>query len=154
MRPQCLTSVIRHEYGVVNGARSGARVIQIGITKTMLKIKHSVLPSPIHGIGLFAAEFIPSGSVIFEEEEWLTARYPESVVDQMPADTRDFIIFYGYLRDGVYRLSIDADRFINHSDLPNTVESADNRYTFARRDIQSGEEITADYNSFCDNKWP
>jgi SET domain-containing protein len=120
----------------------------------MLKVNTYLSASSIHGIGVFAMEAIPSGSVIFAEETYFTNRYPVELVDSMPAAARNFIRGFGYLRDGVYKLSVDNDRFMNHSDTPNTRESADNLYTFAVRDIRADEEITADYNAFCDNKWP
>jgi hypothetical protein len=78
---------------------------------------------------------------------------PAGVVAGMNPLQRDFVRTFAYLRDGMYRLSADNDRFLNHSDDPNTEESDDNLYTFARRDIESGEEITVRYSDFCDNDW-
>ena len=36
----------------------------------MLKVKTYVGPSTIEGVGLFAAEFIPAGTLIFQEDEY------------------------------------------------------------------------------------
>ena len=86
--------------------------------------------SPIHGKGLFAKTFIPSGTLI-------------GVVQGRPTTT-----------DGDHVLWIDDHtgfqvqcilRYINHSDTPNAVYY-DNLDVCAMRDIMAGEEITHNYD--------
>jgi SET domain-containing protein len=112
----------------------------------MLKVKTKVDKSQIHVLGLFAEDFIPKGSLIFEEDiftlkiDWFTFEYMSEI-------ERDFIDHYCYCRDNIWRCSVDNDRFMNHSDSPNTYE--DGPYTYASKDINPGEEITCNYHSLC-----
>ncbi len=90
-----------------------------------------VADSPIHGRGLFASTFIPSGTLI-------------GVAQGEPTDT-----------DGDHVLWLDEEcgfhvqcelRYINHSDSPNAAYY-DNLEVCAMRDIQAGEEITHHYGA-------
>jgi len=85
---------------------------------------------------LFTSKEIKKGEIIWtyrkEDEIILTAEQFEK--------TEHFTYFW----NGRYRLSIDIDRFENHSCNPNT-ESFDAKTDVASRDISVGEEITYDY---------
>jgi len=85
--------------------------------------------SPIHGKGLFAKSFIPSGTVI-------------GVVQGSPAtDNGDHVLWL----DENHGIQVQCDlRYINHSDAPNAVYY-DSLEVCAIRDIHAGEEITHDY---------
>jgi SET domain-containing protein len=58
---------------------------------------------------------------------------------------------YGYSVKGLYYLSIDNDRFINHSEIPNVRETADP--TYAIRDIEENEELLTDYRTLNMLDW-
>lgn len=113
----------------------------------MLKVKTILKQSEIHGIGLFADEFIPKGTLIFEEDEF-TVKFNNEEVQNFTEKKVEFIKKYCYLRDDVWYCSMDNDRFTNHSNIPNTYETE--TFTFAAKDIQPGEEITTNYQSICD----
>lgn len=115
----------------------------------MLLVKTTVGQSAIHGLGLFAAEFIPAGTVVFTEESIFTRRILECEYENMPQLQKDFLDFYGYRVGGVIKVSLDNDRFANHSNDPNCLE-LDRWTTVAARDIEVGEEITANYCHFDD----
>jgi len=83
-------------------------------------VKTEVRPSPIHGNGCFAAEFIPEGKTVWCHIERL---------EKSPIHLCDFC---------------DDARFINHSFDPNTGPSPFGE-TIALRDIRAGEEITENY---------
>lgn len=117
----------------------------------MMRFKTYLAPSPIHGIGVFAAEPIPSGSIVFEEDDLFTLQIPAERVPTLPPMQQEFIRMYAYLEGATYKLSVDNDRFTNHSDEPNTETPFGVPYLYALRDIQVGEEITARYSDFCDN---
>ena len=88
-----------------------------------------VAPSPIHGLGLFAAAFIPRDSVIGHLRGQACSR-PGDYVLWLSADE-------GF--------EVDGDlRYINHSDSPNACYY-DDLSVVALRDILPGEEITHDY---------
>ena len=89
-----------------------------------------VAASGIHGNGLFAAIFIPRGTII----GWLNGR---PCVNDGPhvlwiSDTEGIEVFCDF-------------RYINHADAPNACYY-DDLSVVALRDIEPGEEITHDYS--------
>lgn len=107
-------------------------------------IKESSIPGA--GVGLFAAEFIPAGAKIFEEGGF-TVRFSPEDFQKLPKLQQDFILTYGYIHSEDFCVSLDNDRFINHSENPNTREEPNEEpdSTYAVCDIQPGEEIFTDY---------
>mgnify|MGYP000255157863 CR=1 FL=1 len=106
----------------------------------MLLVRTKLGISKIHGIGLFADEFIRQGTIIFKEDDF-TKKITKEEVEFLPPTQRNFIKTYSYFRDGFYRLSL----FMNHSDTPNTIDIDD--LTIANYDINIGEEITCNYKN-------
>lgn len=87
--------------------------------------------SSIHGKGLFAKSFIPSGTVI-------------GVAQGSPTtDNGDHVLWLD--ENSGFHVQCDL-RYINHSDTPNATYY-DNLEVCAIRDIQAGEEITHDYGA-------
>lgn len=116
----------------------------------MLKVKTKLGISNIHGIGLFADEFIPKGAMIFVEDEF-TKILTVDEYEKLEPIQKNFFKRYSYYKNDVYKCSLDNDRFMNHSDTPNTFDI--NEYTFAMYDINIGDEITCNYDDICDDNW-
>jgi SET domain-containing protein len=119
----------------------------------MLLVKTKLDKSQIHGIGLFADEFIPGGSVIWEMNDTIDLSLSRNEIELLSDTSRDQVLKYSYLdRDsGRYVFCGDDARFFNHSDLPNCIDVAEGPNggrTLARRDIYPGEELTCDYSLF------
>lgn len=116
-------------------------------------VKTKVLPSKIHGLGLFADEFIAKGTVIWQYHE-LDRKFTEAELAQLPNIARELIDNYCYHSDvdGTYVLCFDDARFINHSPNANTETRAlpdqPEGLEVAKRDIQPGEEIVCDCREF------
>lgn len=114
----------------------------------MLLVKTTLGPSTIHGIGLFAAEPIARGTVIWRFDECIDRRFNKAARDALPEPTRSFVATYSYperLGSDVHNLDGDNARFMNHSVAPNTDCEVD---TIASRDIAVGEELLCDYGQF------
>lgn len=112
----------------------------------MLLVKTKIDQSPIHGIGLFADEDIPKGTVVWEFDPLIDkAISPEDIKSLRPL-ARELIDTYAFYDNGKYVLCGDHARFTNHSDDPNLGSTPDT--SFALRDIKKGEEITDNYNSY------
>lgn len=121
----------------------------------MLLVKTEVRLSPIHGLGVFAAEFIPDGTVTWRYLDGFDQRLPESILSILSHPAKEQFLKYSYVdpTTGLYELCADDARFFNHSENPNTAgvptgEDAD----IATRDINVGEELTCDYRTF-DRDW-
>lgn len=112
----------------------------------MLLVKTYLDRSPIHGLGVFAAEFIAKGTKIWRFVEGFDRCYTPKQFARLPKPARDFLKDYGYRVDGEIIFTVDNDHYINHSDDPNTY--LHNGYAIARHSIRKGQEITNDYREF------
>jgi SET domain-containing protein len=113
----------------------------------MLKVQTYIDKSTIKGVGVFAAEKIPKGTLIWEFTDFVDIYYSKHVVENMKeGDVKTFLKKYCYLDEDSwqhYVLCVDNARFMNHSDDSNTENFE--RSTVAKRDIAIGEEITCNY---------
>ena len=112
----------------------------------MLLVKTYLAHSAIHGLGVFAGEFIRKGTKIWRFVEGFDRVYSPKEFARLPKPARDYIRFHGYRVDGEILLTADHDHHMNHSDNPNTFLKSG--YAIARRNIAKGEEITNDYREF------
>jgi len=112
----------------------------------MLLVKTYLDKSPIHGIGVFAAEDIRKGRKIWVFAEGYDRFYSLKQFAKLPRQARAFLKSYGYRVDGEVLFTVDNDRHINHSEQPNTYLR--DGYVLARVDIKKGTEITNDYREF------
>lgn len=114
----------------------------------MLRVPTYVAPSPIAGVGLFAATDILAGHVIWEFTEGVDWRITPTELLLFPEPFQSRLRHYLYQEDsGVYVLCGDNAKYMNHSDDPNC-DDAGGDYTVARRKIAAGEELTCDYRLF------
>ncbi len=117
----------------------------------MLLVKTKLSPSTIEGLGLFAAEPIVKGTMIWKYDDQLDRRMREQDREALPLIGQAFIDHFAYKnpRSGMYVLCGDDARFYNHCDSPNTKTTVDDEtgeyIDCATRDIREGEEITCDY---------
>ncbi len=118
----------------------------------MLLAAVELKPSAIHGLGLFAAVAMPSGTPVWSFVPGFDLELTEEFVAALPVMARDHVHWYGWWNSGRQRWILDADhaRFMNHSDTPNTgvPSGADSSVTVALRDISPGEELTCNYHAF------
>jgi SET domain-containing protein len=124
---------------------------------TMLLVKTKVAPSPVHGLGLFADQFIPQGTRIWEYDERVDSRFDEQRLIGLSDEEQEALLAHTYVnpRTGLYVYCGDNARYLNHSDNPNTDDVGFDEglvngegVTIAARDIQPGEEIFSNYRSF------
>jgi len=113
----------------------------------MLRVNTVLKESNISGIGLFANEFIPQGTLIFKYDPGFDSRFPEKLVVQM--GHKSFFDHYAVYdsKTECYHLALDNTRFINHSNEPNIKYDSNKLGSVALIDINIGEEITEDYKS-------
>lgn len=114
----------------------------------MLTVKTYIDNSTIHGIGLFAKEFITQGTLVWQLEKGFDIVLNKKEFDELPDNAKQSILFYGHYQEeeGGYVLCSDDARFFNHSTSPNCKSEIGK--TFAIKDINIGEEITDNYIEF------
>lgn len=116
----------------------------------MMLVKTSIRNSSIEGVGVFAEEFIPAGTVIWRLDERFDLFFSQAAVASFPPHMREYFNRYSYphmQREGLVVFELDNGRFMNHSDSPNTDFSQPD-IGVATADIRIGEEITCNYFEF------
>ena len=123
----------------------------------MLLVKTRLAPSKIHGIGLFADEFIAQGTFTWRFVEGFDLRFTQATIDRLSASAKQQVLKYAYYdeRHGLFELCSDDARFFNHADTPNTrslITDLGDEVDVAIGNIDAGEELTCDYRIF-DRDW-
>ena len=121
----------------------------------MLRVPTRLGPSPIHGIGVFATAPIAKGTEVWRFTPGFDLDLDPSIIEDFPEHLQDWFAHFGYVDNHLGRLIVCLDnaRFINHSSHPNLrSDYGRDRYgpDYAIRDIEAGEELTADYSGFED----
>jgi len=121
----------------------------------MMLIKTYIGPSPIHGTGLYAAEPVAKGTVIWRFAPGFDQRYTREQIASLPPQAALFIAIYGYRSrvSGLYVLDNDLSRHMNHSETAPCCEERiepgeEETLTVATKDIAADEEIIVDYSTF------
>jgi SET domain-containing protein len=112
----------------------------------MLLVKTRALASPIEGVGLFAAEPIAKGAIVWRFEPGIDLVVPEERIAALPEAAQAFFKRYAFpcpFFPGGLLLGFDNTRFVNHSRTPNLDNTGPE--TIALCDIAAGEELTTDY---------
>jgi SET domain-containing protein len=112
----------------------------------MLLVKTYIDKSNVHGLGVFAGQFVRKGTKIWRFVYGFDRFYTRKRLAKLPKPARDYINLHGYQWKNEILLSMDYDTFMNHSENPNT--DFHNGYVIARSNIHKGEEITNDYRAF------
>lgn len=115
----------------------------------MLKIKTYVDKSKIHGLGVFSSEFVPAGTIIWQYNPLFTVKIKKEDIAKYSEEELSHLDegeYYWIDKEGNYMFPMDNDRFMNHSSNPNVVEGGD-MLSVAARDIEPGDELTADYRT-------
>ena len=111
----------------------------------MLRVPTYVAPSPIAGVGLFAAVDLPPHQVIWEFHDGVDWRISPSELILFPEPFQSRLRHYLYQEDsGLYVLCGDNAKYMNHSDEPNCDDTGEDQ-TITNRPIAAGEELTCDY---------
>lgn len=118
-------------------------------------VKTTLGTSAVHGIGLFADQFIPKGTVTWRFMPGLDLIVPEDTLLQLSEPARAQFLNYCYVDKYTkhFILCFDDERFINHSDIDfNIIQSKSENeiegVEIAARDIYQGEELICNYNHF------
>jgi len=117
----------------------------------MMLVRTYVAASPIEGLGVFADEFIPAGTLIWQFNPKFVVSFSVSEIEALPAHTKEYVYRYAFphlgLGEGNMVLELDNGKYMNHSGAPNTDFTVfEHGYTI--RDIHAGEEVTCNYYEF------
>jgi hypothetical protein len=120
----------------------------------MLLIPVEVRPSPIHGLGVFAASFVPAAAVVWQFDPGIDQRHTVAWLEEQPEHVRAYVETHCVLSlDRRHYLVLgDHTVFVNHSVRANLVSLDDvqvngDGIVVAAREIAAGEELTIDYTT-------
>lgn len=115
----------------------------------MLTINTYLAPSAVHGIGLFAAEEIPSHSVVWKFNPLIDKIYSEQtflkICRKSPEHSLKHFLNASYRKGGRYFYLTDNARFINHSQESANIAFRDDYCELALRKIMPHEELLENY---------
>lgn len=125
----------------------------------LAELKHNVycrLGQTSNGIGVVAIKKIAQGTDPFKNcmPNTVFITLSPAEVDDLDAAVKQMVIDFCPLQHGKYYLpntglnSIDKSYYLNHSHTPNMITKDDGENFTASRDIEVGEELTADYNTY------
>lgn len=115
----------------------------------MLRIKTKVNQSEIHGIGLFADQFIPKGTTTWQRDPSIDIEFNIDDLPQIPEQLIEKFLWHCYFDYDIkkYILCADDQRFINHSSKNFNIQSSPDCDT-SIRDIHPGEELLCNYKDY------
>ena len=111
----------------------------------MLLIDHYVDRSDIDGLGVFSAQNVRSGDLVWDFNPIIDREIPEENLIGLPAHVIASIYKHAWYfpEDSCFWLAADGDYFMNHSDAPTL--NLCGRTFVASQDIVIGQELTCDY---------
>ncbi len=124
----------------------------------MLLVKTKIKESEVHGVGLFADQFIPKGTEIWRFTPGFDQKFTREQILSFPDLLQIYIYKYCWRskKSKLYCLSADNGKYFNHSENPNILsgyrDNEEEVVTVAVRDIETGEEILDNYSFFEDEK--
>lgn len=122
----------------------------------MLLVRTKVLPSKIHGLGLFADQLIPKNTLIWKFLPSFDQRFTPEQIKSFPAIVQEYLATYSSFRreSELHLLCGDNCNWMNHSDNPNCQSKYEANEpempTYALRDIEPGEELIENYSDYED----
>jgi len=99
----------------------------------------TVKPSPVHGLGVFAARDFRKGETVLQYQP---RRLTRAEYEALSPAERDYVD----IEKGEILLMNTPERYVNHSCAPNLRPGT--RADIAARDIKAGEELQTDYVNF------
>jgi SET domain-containing protein len=124
----------------------------------MLLVKTKIKESEVHGIGLFADQFISKGTEIWRFTQGFDQKFTREQILGFPDLLQIYIYKYCWRskKSKLYCFSADNGKYFNHSKNQNVLSeyrhNEEEVVTIAIKDIEIGEEILDDYSSFEDEK--
>jgi len=120
----------------------------------MLLIDTYLAESSVHGIGVFAAEDIAEGTLIWKFHPAFDSVIRKEEISDLPTHMLNWLFVHAWQNEeGHFCIGIDNDKYINHSENPNSIYQKESNTWIAARDIKKGEELTDDYREFSESDY-
>lgn len=118
-------------------------------------VKAQLRKTPDKGIGVFAAEFIPAGTItskVSKASRYFDESQARAYLASLPSvkEKRYWVAHVYQVKEKIAEDPLDLN-MINHSNAPTTrlfITDYNDGYSHALRDIEEGDELTEDYRSY------
>ena len=118
----------------------------------MIHIAYKLDMSDLHGVGLFADQDIPAGTVIYTASPLLDLNINNDTYEALSDLEKKEVRWWGFWDEtnNVWHVDFDVSKFINHSPDATTTQDPQfkDAHLIAARDIKKGEELTQNYLEF------
>lgn len=130
-------------------------------------VPYELKPSGVAGLGIFAAQPIPRGTLIWKYDSAIVKEHDEAslvaALGALPSDAeRVELLEHVYGWEGAIHEILDDGKFWNHStaehgqntgDHPDGSPPGDSVSSYALCDIEAGSELLDDYTSYDEIAW-
>ena len=118
----------------------------------MMHIKYKLNKSKLHGIGLFADEYLEKGQLVYTASPILDVNITQRQFYSLDDKEQREIKYWGFWDEAkrLWHVDFDSSRFINHSFTPTLIQDPKHKdaYLITIRDVKAGEELTQNYLEF------
>eukprot|EP00457_Paulinella_chromatophora_P012143 gb/GEZN01012332.1/.p1 GENE.gb/GEZN01012332.1/~~gb/GEZN01012332.1/.p1 ORF type:complete len:214 (+),score=33.03 gb/GEZN01012332.1/:226-867(+) len=130
-----------------------------------ITVPYVIKESENHGRGIFATKPIKKGTMVWKfsrkDCKVFTKREMLRMAETVPAEEMKALLWGGFLHQasGLFLVLQDGEQFKNHNDNANCgggdMETPDQEFACALRDIKAGEELTDNYRTFesANSEW-
>jgi SET domain-containing protein len=118
----------------------------------MIHIKYKLDRSNKHGIGLFAAEDLQAGQLVYTASPTLDVNITQEQFDSLKDSEKEELRWWGFFDESTQRWHVDFDvsKFINHSKEATVTQDKNysEAYLVTTRKVNKDEELTQNYLEF------
>ena len=119
------------------------------LSRSGFRVKVELRMTPDKGIGVFAAEFIPANTRVYDYET--TYYNKEEAIAYLASlssdEERKWWLEHAYGDKGKIAIEYDDCDMINHSNNPALARNSNDGHNYTTRDVYEGEELTVDYRT-------
>ena len=120
------------------------------LARSGFRVKVELRMTPDKGIGVFAAEFIPANTRVYDHQ---TIYYNKEeaiayLASLLNDEERKWWLEHAYGDKGKIAIEYDDSCMINHSKNPTVAKNPDDGHDYTTRDVYEGEELTEDYRTY------
>ena len=121
------------------------------LSRSGFRVKVELRMTPDKGIGVFAAEFIPANTRVYDNQQTIYYNKEEAIayLASLSSDEeRKWWLEHAYGDKGKIGIEYDDNDMVNHSNNPTIAENPNDGHSCTTRDVYEGEELTEDYRTY------
>ena len=120
------------------------------LSRSGFRVKVELRMTPDKGIGVFAAEFIPANTRVYDcQTTYYNKEESIAYLASLSSDEeKKWWLEHAYGYEGKIAIEYDDSDMVNHSNNPTIAENPNDGHDYTIRDVYEGEELTEDYRTY------